>query len=253
MEIKVRPMRESDLTEADRIVRLAFGTFLGLAEPMSVFGDADFAYTRFAAAPDAALTAEADGKVVGSNFATGWGSFGFFGPLSVEPKLWDQKIAQRLLEPTMDLFAKWGCRHTGLCTFPHSPKHAALYRKFGYWPRFLIPIMSKPVGSVASTIEYITYSQLTRDDKNEMLAACRDLTERVHDGLDVSREIRAVDEQRLGDTILLSENSKIMAFAVCHVGPRTEAGSGACYAKIRRSAAAKRRTVEVRTIAGRLR
>src|SRR5215469_12601040 len=143
-------MRESDLAEADRVVRLAFGTFMGLADPMSVFGDSDFVYTRFAAAPEAAITAEADGRVVGSNFVTGWGSFGFFGPLSVEPRLWDQKIAQRLLEPTMDLFATWRCRHTGLCTFPHSPKHAALYRKFGYWPRFLIPIMSRPVGSAES-------------------------------------------------------------------------------------------------------
>jgi hypothetical protein len=48
-------MRERDLAEADRIVRLAFGTFMGLADPMSAFGDSDFAYTRFAAAPEAAL------------------------------------------------------------------------------------------------------------------------------------------------------------------------------------------------------
>ena len=231
MNITVRRMKDSDVPEADRIVRLAFGTFMGLADPMSVFGDGDFVYTRFAAAPEAALTAEADGKVVGSNFATRWGSFGFFGPLSVEPRLWDQKIAQRLLEPTIDLFAKWGCRHTGLCTFPHSPKHAALYRKFGYWPRFLIPIMSRPVGSAESAVEYITYSQLTPDQKSEMLSACHDLTDRIYEGLDVAREIRAVDQQHLGDTILLSDNSKIVALAVCHVGPRTEAGSGACYAK----------------------
>jgi hypothetical protein len=117
MDIKVRPMIERDLAEADRIIRLAFGTFLGLADPMTVWGDADFAYTRFAAAPEAALAAEVDGKLVGSNFATGWGSVGFFGPLSVEPRLWEQKIAKYLLEPTMDLFAKWGCRHTGLFTF----------------------------------------------------------------------------------------------------------------------------------------
>jgi hypothetical protein len=57
------------------------------------------------------------------------------------------------------------------------------------------------------------------------------LTNQIYDGLEVSREIRAVDKQGLGDTIVLSDNSKIVAFAVCHVGPKTEAGSGACYAK----------------------
>jgi hypothetical protein len=232
MDIKVRPLQESDLAEADRIIRLAFGTFLGLADPMAVFGDSDFAYTRFAAAPEAALAAEVDGKVVGSNFATRWGSVGFFGPLSVEPRLWEHKIAQRLLAPTIDLFAKWECRHTGLFTFSHSPKHAALYQKFGFWPRFLTPIMSKPVGgSAIAAVEYTTYSRLAGDQKNEVLAGCRDLTDRIYDGLDVSREIRAVDQQGLGDTILLLENSKVVAFAVCHVGPKTEAGSGDCYAK----------------------
>jgi GNAT superfamily N-acetyltransferase len=231
MDIKVRPLNENDLPEADRVIRLAFGTFLGLADPMTVFGDSDFAYTRFAAAPDAALAAEVDGKLAGSNFATKWGSVGFFGPLSVEPRFWEHKIAQRLLEPTMDIFAKWGCRHTGLFTFSHSPKHAALYQKFGFWPRFLTPVMSQQVGSAASAVEYTTYSRLGGDQKNEVLAGCRDLTNRIYDGLDVTREIRVVDEQHLGDTILLADHSEIVAFAVCHVGPKTEAGSGACYAK----------------------
>ena len=75
---------------------------------MQMFGDSDFAYTRFRAAPDSALAAEVDGKLAGSNFVTGWGSFGFFGPLSVEPLLWEQKVAQRLLEHTMELFEGWG-------------------------------------------------------------------------------------------------------------------------------------------------
>ena len=145
MQIQIRPLEERDLAEADRIFRLAFGTFLGLPDPLKVFGDSDFAYTRFRAAPDSALAAEADGKLVGSNFVTRWGSFGFFGPLSVEPRLWEQRVAQHLLVPTMELFERWGCRHTGLFTFSHSPKHAALYQKFDFWSRFLTPVMSKQV------------------------------------------------------------------------------------------------------------
>jgi hypothetical protein len=89
MQIRIRPLRENDLAEADRIMRLAFGTFLGLPDPMQMFGDSDFAHTRFHAAPDSALAAEADGKLTGTNFVTNWGSFGFFGPLSVEPPMWE--------------------------------------------------------------------------------------------------------------------------------------------------------------------
>jgi GNAT superfamily N-acetyltransferase len=231
MRIRTRPLEQRDLAEADRIMRLAFGTFLGLPDPMTMFGDSDYAYTRFRAAPDSALAAEADSSLVGSNFVTRWGSFGFFGPLSVEPRLWDQGVAQHLLEPTMELFEKWGCRHTGLFTFSHSPKHIALYQKFDFWAQLLTPVMSKQVAPSPSQHDYKRFSELLAAQKEEALAGCRETTDRIYDGLDVSREIRAVDAQHLGDTILLLDGSKVAAFAVCHVGPKTEAGSGACYVK----------------------
>jgi hypothetical protein len=45
------------------------------------------------------------------------------------------------------------------------------------------------------------------------------------------KEIESVENQKLGDTMLLEEDGAIEAFAVCHVGPNTEAGSGTCYIK----------------------
>jgi hypothetical protein len=231
MEIRIRPLEERDLVEADRIMRLAFGTFLGLPDPMKMFGDSDIARTRFLANPASALAAEAKGKLVGSNFSTNWGSFGFFGPLSVEPRLWDQKVAQRLLEPTMELFGKWECRHLGLFTFSHSAKHHALYQKFDFWTRFLTPVMSKQVASTTNQRDYIRFSELPATQKEEALSGCREMTGAIYEGLDVSMEIRAVEGQHLGDTLLLLDGSKVTAFAVCHVGAKTEAGSGSCYVK----------------------
>lgn len=230
MEIKIRPLRQNEVHDADHIIRLAFGTFLGVPDPARTFGDSDFAYTRYEADPDAALAAEAEGKLVGSNFVTNWGSFGFFGPLTVEPRLWEQKVAQRLLEPTIEMFKAWGCRHSGLFTFSHSPKHAALYQKFGYWARFLTPVMSKQP-TVSKGGPCTCFSKLAPNEKEAVLSACRETTGKIYDGLEVSREIRAVDAHKLGDTILLNHGSKVAAFAVCHVGPKTEAGSGACYVK----------------------
>src|SRR3712207_2483167 len=57
---------------------------------MSFMGDADLVGTRWRAAPDAAFGAYIDGALVGSNFAADWESFGFFGPLTVRPDLWDR-------------------------------------------------------------------------------------------------------------------------------------------------------------------
>ena len=232
MNVSIRPMREQDLPEADRVFRLAFGTFLGLPDPMRFGGDTDYAGTRWRADPGAALSAELDGRFVGSNFAASWGSFGFFGPLSVRPDLWDRGIAKQLLAPTMDLFDRWQNRHRGLFTFAHSPKHHALYQKFGFYPRFLTAVLSRTVADVPPADGFARFSAVPAAERPTWLARCREVTESIYEGLDVRTEILAVEQQKLGDTILLdAESSRLSGFAVCHLGAGSEAGSGFCYVK----------------------
>jgi hypothetical protein len=81
----VGQLQEADLAEADRIFRLAFGTFLGFPNPIEFAGDADYIRTRWTTDPSAAFGAYLDKGLVGSNFATRWGSVAFFGPLTVLP------------------------------------------------------------------------------------------------------------------------------------------------------------------------
>ena len=105
-DVSVRPLQESDLVTADHVMRLAFGTFLGLPDPASFLGDAGYVRTRWKANPDAAFAAEINNEVVGSNFAANWGSVGFFGPLTIRPDLWDRGVGRRLMEPIMECFDK---------------------------------------------------------------------------------------------------------------------------------------------------
>src|SRR2546429_9618461 len=91
--VTVRPLRESDLAEADRIMRLAFGTFLGLADPAGFMGDADYVRTRWAADPTAALAAEVGGRLAGPNFVTPGGPGGFLGPPPPAPGPWGKRGA----------------------------------------------------------------------------------------------------------------------------------------------------------------
>ena len=232
-EITIRLLREKDLPAADRIIRLAFGTFLGLPDPSKFMGDADYARTRWLADPLSALGAEMAGELVGSNFVTRWGSVGFFGPLTVRPDLWDRGIAQQLLRPTMDLFEKWKIRHAGLFTFANSAKHVSLYQKFDFWPRFLTALMELPIdsGPASSSTRWARFGDLSVGDKQLCVQACRKLTNSIYEGLDVEREIRAVDQQHLGDTVLTWGGGELAGFAVCHAGAGTDAGSGKCYVK----------------------
>jgi GNAT superfamily N-acetyltransferase len=267
-DVYVRPLQESDLPTADRILRLSFGTFVGLSDPMSFFGDADIVRTRFLANPSAALGAEIKGEIVGSNFVTNWGSVGFFGPLSVQPDLWDRGVAKRLLESTIKLFDKWGTKYAGLFTFSDSPKHIGLYHKFGFWPWFLTAIMSKTVVAADKTetktkttirrrgdenaLHWSKYSELSEEEEQvECLNVCRKLTDAVYEGLDLKYEIAAVNTQRLGDTVLLWDRNnhdddvgeerrrirriggrRLIGLAVCHCGAGSEAGSNTCYVKV---------------------
>ena len=128
----IRPLTAQDLAEASRIIRLAFGTAGGVPEPEQFWADIDYAHTRWHADPTAAFGAELAGALVGSNFATRWGSVGFFGPLSVRPDLWDQDIGQRLMAPIMACFRAWGVQHAGLCTRADSPKHLGSLNLSGF-------------------------------------------------------------------------------------------------------------------------
>jgi GNAT superfamily N-acetyltransferase len=226
-DLEVRPLRKDELAEADRIMRLAFGTFLGLPNPMEFVGDGDYVRTRWAADPASALAAEVGGALVGTNFVTRWGSVGFFGPLSVLPSMWDRGVGRALLRATMAVFDDWGVTHRGLFTFGDSAKHIALYQSYGFFPRFLTSILARPVAGEAQG--WTTFSSLEDPDRGLLEAAA--VTGSIFEGLDVRREIQATFDQGLGDTVLVHEGDALAAFAVCHVGPGTEAGTGNCFVK----------------------
>ncbi|CAL9466911.1 GNAT family N-acetyltransferase [Streptomyces sp. enrichment culture] len=230
--VSVRALDEPDLDRADAIFRVAFGTFLGAPEPETFFGTADYVRTRWAADPHAAFAATVEGEVVGSNFAANWGSVGYFGPLTVRPDLWDQGIGRRLMEPVMACFDAWGNRHLGLFTFSHSPKHLELYRRYGFWPRFLTAVMRKQVAVSAAVPGRVLYGELTAAERTEALSLGRALTGALYEGLSLEREITAVQAQGLGDTILLEgADSGLDGLAVCHCGAGSEAGEDVCFVK----------------------
>ena len=229
--VRVRALDASEIDDAQQIIQLAFGTFLGVPDPATFMADRHYARTRWVADRTAAFAATRDGTLVGTNFATAWGSIGFFGPLTVHPNAWNRGVAQQLLAPTMDWFAQHDTRHTGLFTFAQSAKHVSLYQKFSFWPRFLTAIMHCPVDPRRQAAPATRFSELRGTARAGALADCRVVCDAVYSGLDVTREIEAVAAQRLGDTLLLTQGDRLDGFAVCHCGAGSEAGADACYVK----------------------
>ena len=228
--VRVRPMLADDLDSADAVMRLAFGTIRGLPDPSATFGDSDSVRTRFRAAPDCSWVAEVEGEVVGSVFAARWGSFGFLGPLTVHPGLWDRGIGGRLLQPVLEAFERWDVRQAGLFTSAASPKHLALYQNHGFWPAFLTVVTAKATGQAALRAHTLASNEV--EQRGEVvLDEIRELTDHVFRGLDLAREIVAAAEQGIGDTVLLRGERTLDGIAVCHCGAGSEAGSDTCYIK----------------------
>src|SRR5256885_15251209 len=229
--VTVRPLTERDLPEAQRIIRYAFGTFLGVPD-LETFRFPPYAQTRFGAENVASFAAERDGALLGSNFATHWGSVGFFGPLSTRPDLWDAGIGQLLVTAACDAFEGWGIRHAGLFTFAQSAKHVGLYGKFRFYPRFLTAIMAMPAQPSGAAGQWSRYSDLPDGQCAEAETANRELADTLYDRLDLRAEIRTVFARKLGDTALLWDgDSRLAGFAICHCGPESEAGPGSCFVK----------------------
>ncbi len=230
--VKIGPLKNSEVDEAHRIMRLAFGTFLGLPNPLEFMGDQNFIAPRYYSPHVKAIAAREGDRLIGTNLTTRWGSFGFFGPLTVLPEYWERGVAKRLLEATMKVFDGWGLRRTGLFTFAQSPKHVGLYQKFGYWPCYLTAVLTRtPEVQTKPTNGLTLMSALSKRDREEAIEACSKLTDKIDSGLDLSSEIRSVLAQRTGDIVLTYTRGIPDAFAVCLNGPGSEGGEKLCYVK----------------------
>jgi GNAT superfamily N-acetyltransferase len=228
--VDVSPLARDDLPEADRVLRLAFGTARGLPDPESFDRGADMVVSRWRADPTAAFKATVEGELVGSAFAARWGSVAILGPLTVRPDHWDHGIGRALWAACMPLLDHWQSTHAGLFTNPRSTKHVHLYQQFGFWPRFLTAILSKEPSSPESPT-FVALSSLVGAERDHAVERCRRITGALYAGLDLGREIRVVAEQGLGETLLTGAAEELDGFAVCHLGEGSEAGPDTLFVK----------------------
>lgn len=233
--VTVGPLKKSELEEADRIFRVAFGTYIGLPNPADFMGDRNLLISRWYAPHVKTLAARENGRLIGSNQITRWGTFAFFGPLTILPEYWDRGIAQRLLDATIKVFEKDGLQRTGLFTFPHSTKHVGLYQKYGYWPGYLTALMKLSAENGPATnngaANAVHLTALRKNERARVIAACAKLTHAIARGLDLTSELRMLLKQKSGEAVLTYTRNVLDGFAICLHGAGSEGGTKTCYVK----------------------
>ena len=234
MTIEIRALREGELDAADRVYRLAFGTLLGLPDPTRYRGDAELIRNRVRAYPDGAFVAVSDGEILGVSLANNLGSLGVLGPVAVHPKHWHGGIARRLLEPTVEVFSRWRNRMAGLFTFPDAG-HLRLYQGFGFWPRYLVPVMTKPVAPATEAREEADEDAAAGAGdaaaRQALAAECHTLAATIYPGLDLRREIEMIEAPERGGVVVVRDGATLAGFAICHCGKGSEGGAQTGYLK----------------------
>src|SRR3989441_4866801 len=243
-KIQVRRVRKGDLSKVRDVFEQTFGDFLERqlgTRPRQAFGGAQYVHHRWLMEPWGCFVAEEDNaKIVGTALAVAWGSVGLLGPVAVLTNYQNQTIGQQLIRATQEFFDENKTALQGVMTYPTSPKHLALYHKFGYRPKALTALMSRvldrsaprPTTKLArGPLSVRRYSQLEETKKKAALGRVHRITNAVYRGLDLSKEVEIVDGLALGDTLLLERGRDLVGFAVVHTPGVSEAPSGSLYVK----------------------
>ncbi len=231
--LTVRPLDADDLSDADRINRIAFGTFFGLPDPTKFRGDGDSVRGRFHANPDGAFGAELDGKLVACGFVMDWGTVGILGPLTVDVDQWGRGIGHAMMDEMVAWMDRRGFALQGLFTHPQSPTHIRLYEGYGYRMQRVTGVMAKDVAGGAVYPDGVApFSGLPAAEREAALAECRAVTDSIFPGFDLTREIAIIEEKSFGDTLLIRRDGRLVAVGCCHQGAMSEAGSAQALVKV---------------------
>jgi len=247
-DLEIKTLDEKEIGRIDRIFRAAFSLQVHHNNP-ETFAPGRSCLARLHAEPHGAFGAHIAGELVAVAFGTIWGSVGVFGPLAVQPGSWNMGLGSALLQKTIEFFESRSVRDKVLCTFPDSVKHVSLYQRFEFHPAHLIGMMSKLTPAFPSDVGILElYSESSAARRKEILAECRRITEAIYAGLDVSKEVEVVEKLSIGDTIILSIDSRIVAFAICHYGAGSETESDVLYIKFAAALPCKSERQNFRTL-----
>jgi ribosomal protein S18 acetylase RimI-like enzyme len=246
-KVQIRRVRKGDLSKVRDVFEQSFGDFLERqlgTRPRQAFNGAQYVHHRWLMEPWGCFVAEEDGaKIVGAALAVTWGTLGLVGPVAVLTHYHNQSIAQQLMRAVQEFFDENKSTLHGAVTYATSPKHLALYHKFGFKAKALTAVMSRtlerpgarpavarpPVAK--STLTVRRFSSLEETKKKAALARFHRITNGVCRGMELAKEIEIVDGLALGDTLLLERGTELLGFAIYHAPGVSEAPTGCLYVK----------------------
>src|SRR5687767_543932 len=208
-QIILRPGTTDDAAACGSICYEAFKTFAEHHRFPPDFPTAEFAIGLFAhhllSRSDVySVVAEADGRVVGSNFLWENGAIAGVGPITIDPAAQDLAVGKRLMEDVMRRAQERQFAGVRLVQAPYHNRSRSLYTKLGFDAR-------EPLSNIQGTALGLEIpGRPVRPAKEEDLSACNELCRRVH-GHDRSSEL--LDAIRQGTATVVEHAGGMSGYA----------------------------------------
>jgi hypothetical protein len=160
------------------------------------------------------------GHVVAFNMVHRSGSEGWMGPLAVRTEYQGSGTGKEIVARGLDWLKRNGATVIGLETMPRTMDNIGFYSGLGFLPARLTVTLT--LDAASGDAPPLLYGRLASREKDDVLAECLTLTHGLVVGYDYTREIALTDSLSLGDTLLVREAGRLVAFALCHTAPLVE-------------------------------
>ena len=172
------------------------------------------------AADGAMLWRDDRGHIVAFNMVHRSGTEGWMGPLAVRTEHQGSGTGKEIVTRGVEWLRAQGAGVIGLETMPRTMDNIGFYSRLGFVPGRLT--ITTTLDSAYDDLPARVIGRLPPRARDEALAECRALVERLLPGYDYTREIGLTNELSLGDTVLLYDGDRMAGFALAHTAPLVE-------------------------------
>jgi GNAT superfamily N-acetyltransferase len=160
------------------------------------------------------------GGIAAFNMVHRSGTEGWMGPLAVRADHQGHGLGKEVVTKGVDWLREHGATVIGLETMPRTVDNIGFYSRVGFTPGHLTLTLTIEAARGDDAVELL--SRLDSASRARAIAECRALLDRLLPGSDYSREILLTNDLELGDTLLMYDGSRLVAFVLAHTAPLVE-------------------------------
>jgi hypothetical protein len=178
-----------------------------------------WSYAIAGAGDGAMLWRDAAGDLAGFSMVHQSGAEGWLGPIAVRTGRQGAGLGTRMVRSGIALLQRRGATIIGLETMPRTVENIGFYSRLGLLPGHLTVTMTRDLDAAAAAAPGTMLLSETVD-RDDAIARCRMLADRIAPGVDFTRDLTLTLEHGLGDaTLLTGPGGGLRALALWHTAP----------------------------------